>query len=328
MAFPNEIILSVLEPLSKGDLKSIRLVSRSWSKCASVYLFDHVYISVNKEDLDVFKAVTEHDELKHYVRTLVYDASHFIPNISKRSYVEDLHRQKRCLPYDSCSTYEPGNSGNSPDPDVHEWIRHRHQDHTTYTKFKNRAFINHGYRKYKEHAASQQLLLLTADFEAIFTGGLKALDTLQSVTMSRRWQLLSSPKERRTGSPLMRSWDNFHCLPTGWTWNLDGSYLGGNGAFHYKLLVRALVHAQRRIQSCDIERYSYPGLPAMLFSGNTMGSPRLDITAFAQLRSLSLNLGGVQAGTTHRPFQAGTTSGPFRISFGFATSCASLKHSS
>lgn len=39
MTFPPELILEILQYLTKAQLKSVRLVSKLWSGCATEYLY-------------------------------------------------------------------------------------------------------------------------------------------------------------------------------------------------------------------------------------------------------------------------------------------------
>ena len=70
-----------------------------------------------------------------------------------------------------------------------------------------------------------------------------------------------------------------------------------DGAGHYEIVTSALAEAQRYIQSFDIngcaEPGEEPGLPVHVFEGaneTSIGSPRPDVLALAQLRCLSLTV--------------------------------------
>lgn len=58
MGLPDEIALAIISPLERLDFKSSRLVSNNWSLCTAEIIFDIIYISPLKEDVDVFKAIT------------------------------------------------------------------------------------------------------------------------------------------------------------------------------------------------------------------------------------------------------------------------------
>ncbi len=71
MRLPNEIALDIVSYLNKTQFKSVRLVSKQWCDCGSQYLFDQLYVSPRKEDLDVFESVTQHPILSNCVRRLI-----------------------------------------------------------------------------------------------------------------------------------------------------------------------------------------------------------------------------------------------------------------
>ena len=73
MDFPMEIQNAILSCLSKSDLKNVRLACHQWASLAINFLFDKVYISASKKDLDVFRMVAEHDSICKAVSKLVYD---------------------------------------------------------------------------------------------------------------------------------------------------------------------------------------------------------------------------------------------------------------
>lgn len=102
---PTEIVLKILRPLSRSDLISARLVSKHWSLCAAELFFDVIYISPSKEDIDVFKAITQHPVLSKCPRHLIYNGAEFLSDYSKEEYaksvIEGLKQSNRLLSFDT-----------------------------------------------------------------------------------------------------------------------------------------------------------------------------------------------------------------------------------
>lgn len=55
---PIEIRAIIVQFLDKKDLKQLRLVSNDWSFLATTPLFDRVFVSPHKKDLEIFNNVT------------------------------------------------------------------------------------------------------------------------------------------------------------------------------------------------------------------------------------------------------------------------------
>ena len=289
MLLPNEITVAICESLDKKDLKSVRQVSKSWCSCASGLLFDELHISPNKEDLDVFNAMVEHPQLRVCVRQLIYNGAEFIPKISKTRYFQELMDQRRIVCHRAANLSDPiVIASEDPDPDVQDWIRRPWKScdewHSAYNEFSDRAFVRIGWRKYRQHASYQQKLLGSEVFLTTLVQGLQKLKSLQSVAPEGRWAHLQSLDERRRGSPIARSWSNFHCVPPGWSWTSQIT----SGMEHYRILTAALAKSERHVQSFKVGTV---GIPAHLFAGGTralMDPPRSDVIAFTRLKSLSL----------------------------------------
>lgn len=296
MSLPNEIILATLELLDKSDLKKVRQVSKSWCACASVYLFDKLYISASKVDLDVSDAVVEHPDLSHCVRRLIYNGAEFTSRINKRQYVHELFRQRPINIKAGTGLYVI--ACDDPDPDIQEWIRRsweRNEDEaleSAFEDFRNRTFVDAGWQKYKEHALYQQKLLEGGMLIRILVHGLHRLNSLQSVSLKGTWGRLRTPNHRRHGSPLARSWNNFHCAPSPWSWEYPKSQNSAFGSECYEVLTSALAKTERQITSFKVAHQS-PGIPALMFVRGppaSMKSARSDVIAFTRLRSLSLKV--------------------------------------
>ena len=169
--------------------------------------------------------------------------------MTKKSYVDELRQQ---LP---SSCYVPRDNviiNYHPDPEIQAWIRCNSNSAGTYEMFKDCAFIKAGYRKYKQHASFQQGSLIDGYCLRTLTDGLKRLDLLQSVVLIGQWPYLRRPNDRRTGTPLLRSWNNFHCSPHNWQWDSRRRSFMNDGSRHYEVIVSALVTSQRCIGAFDV----------------------------------------------------------------------------
>ena len=93
MHIPNEIILQALQDLPRTDLKAARLVSKQWSSCATRFLFDVLYISPHKTNINVFQSIVQHPVLRGCVTKLVYDGIGFSTKLTYSQYFERLWKQ-------------------------------------------------------------------------------------------------------------------------------------------------------------------------------------------------------------------------------------------
>ena len=238
MYLPNELVVAIMESLGRHDLKSTRLVCKTWCSYASRFLFDKIYIAPNETDLEVFDAITQDPILSKCVRQLVYDGSEFMPGLTSGSYVRDLWTQTatmfgtRSLIPDSIDsqikdwtsdvarqefslkdavaikdwTYDVARRGLSLEDSVAKW--------------RNHSLINCGYRKYREHSVYQQKALQSGDFVESLVQGLSRLGCLESVTLEGGWpySVQTSLCDNHHGTPLARGWHPFHLRPHRWSW--------------------------------------------------------------------------------------------------------------
>ena len=93
MHIPIEIILQALQDLPRTDLKAARLVSKQWSSCATRFLFDVLYISPHKTNINVFQSIVQHPVLRGCVTKLVYDGIGFSTKLTYSQYFERLWKQ-------------------------------------------------------------------------------------------------------------------------------------------------------------------------------------------------------------------------------------------
>lgn len=260
MALPNEILLAILRPLAPSDLKSARLVSKIWSLCAAEFLFNVIYISPSKEDIDVFEAITQHPVLSKCVRHLEYDGAEFLIDYSQAEFCQDMGQLGRL--YQSAVA--------------------RHQ-------------CLEGYRKYQEQATYQQDVLRSGQFSRVLVRGLKRLASLSSVTLQPHWPLRQSYNYRdieRT-SPLARSWNRLYPDPQGWCSIYDKNVQKGpDGARHFLIISSALARAQKQLRSFKLGPIGSLtcGVPPYVFDTSDNSRTGLDITAFSELEHFDITL--------------------------------------
>lgn len=70
----DEILSIVMAHVGKSDLKAACLICRRWFSLVIRVVFDTVYISPHKLDLNVFVSITPDGRLSWAVKTLVYDS--------------------------------------------------------------------------------------------------------------------------------------------------------------------------------------------------------------------------------------------------------------
>lgn len=93
---PNETQFHILSYLSTKDIKNVRLVCRDLASKGARFLATTLYISPRKRDMEIFGAITGHQEIRRSVVDIVYDTSQFY-DFSIREYVLNLYRQFVCL---------------------------------------------------------------------------------------------------------------------------------------------------------------------------------------------------------------------------------------
>ena len=228
MDLPNEIILHILKSLEKCDLKSARLVSKTWTAFAAEFLFDQVYVSVHPENLEVFEAITQHALLNRCVKTLIYDAVDFVENYTKDQYIRGLWTQTMCYAL-NCPRPKSYKASYS-EPEINTWMMLVEPDPPNSSicnldearrACKDYDFVDYGYQKYQRYATLQRSRSKNGHFVESFVRGLQKLRNLSCVIMDDQWpvarQFSSHPKIPSitcpTGSPLARNWNTFHTKP-------------------------------------------------------------------------------------------------------------------
>ena len=319
MGLPTEVILLILESLEKRDLKSARLVSKTWTSLAAELLFDQVYVSVHPENLEVFKAITRHPLLSQCIKTLRYDAVEFAEDCTKKRYLRSLRLQTRYLFVEhNREELRASTFGR----DIKTWVEFvttDDPDDDAYRKpFEDYDFVNDGYQKYQKCAALQRALFNNGTFLESLVEGLQTLKNLSCVMIDGQWGF---PREdlhdiklilkKPTGSPLARDWNLLHMSPQGWDFvpphDVDEEEIFGRAirADHYWTIIAALLRTQRRIQTFNMgDRYNY-GFPPFVFDRTRKESPSfygLDVVAFSEVQVLKLVIARYGVATTPELF--------------------------
>lgn len=312
MDIPNEIVLEILKLLQKCDLKSARLVSKTWTQFATELLFDQVYVSAHPENLDVFNAIAQHPLLSQCIKTLRYDAVDFVGTWNKSQYFLHLwHQTIRHFP----PLFGSSKENLTSNPEINTWVElvtakvgYLYTDQSAnesfiqvWQKCKDYDFIFHGFEKYRRYSALQRAQFTNGVFVETLVAGLQKLRNLSCVIVSNKWSFDDHKNlllKRPTGSPLSRGWNIFHTCPQSWEFrpprdNPSSRLLRGatSGAGHYWAITAALLRSQRRIQTFKVGDEFSHGVPPYVFDRSRLESPSfhgLDIVALSGLQVLKL----------------------------------------
>jgi hypothetical protein len=308
MQLPNEIYLSIFALLERTDLKTSRIVSKTWCACASTLLFDQIYVSSAREDLEIFEAVAQHPLLSRCVRRLKYDATEFIEALTLRQYIAELWIQTgQYSSYGDSSSYQTNNH------EVNEWVRSRMFENISLCevliRFRDSQLVRRGYQSYKEHAVFQQAALKSGQFLRRLTQGLQKLESLEAVALEGSWVYQYKTAELGkpcTGSYLARNWNSHYCKPRDWRWgeifqiwseDPEMWKSSPDGTQSYKIVITALAQAHCHIRSFIVGKdggYRSLGLPPTLFDLSGQADCRqkelstIGAKAFAKLESFVL----------------------------------------
>ena len=253
---PLEVKRIVLEEFIKSNLKLVRLVSKDWCLAAVPLLFDRIYISPRKRDLEVFSDIIDHPVLCHAPRSLIWDASHFRRRKDQKHYMVRLlyearfiHRHKfddPSTPYqkfiNACFDMEYG-------PEASNRVL---------SKYQHAAFVEEGFKVWQENTVFEQSFRKNGQFYTTLCDGLRKLDRLRSVIVkSNLWDVGARDaqegilicKAQGSGSPLLRNWDLAHARP----FSTPGTC---RSAKDFHLISRAL--AETAVEIKDFSFYEDP----------------------------------------------------------------------
>ena len=182
MFFPSEVLLEVLRDVSKKDLKAVRLVNKQWSSCTAKYLFDTLWISPHKENIDVFQSLTQHPVLRGCVTKLAVDGVEFFKDWTYAQYLDSVWDQT-CQIRETNYWLKPLTSSDIQIKKFIELTRSVEAMHSDeFNKMLDERcsdfeFISTGYRKWQEHALYEQTCLVSDDFMRILVKGLQRVSS-------------------------------------------------------------------------------------------------------------------------------------------------------
>ena len=292
MFVPTEVLLEILQHLEKIDLKTVRLVSRSFGRYAAGFLFDTVYISAHKVDFDVLSNIVDHPQLSRCVKKLKYDASQF-PTLSKECYASELLPQlmgvKRfpgallndSLDLDFNGLVEILSDGS--DGRFHEANRQE-----AWNRYSNSSFIQEGYEKFLQHADRLEAAKNDQEYWKAVVGKLGYFISIESAEMYSYWYHPRVDISLRTGSPLNRSWNPIHLFPVYFSYReaWDSPPISSDGLAEFVTFNRLLQGLPRRMKSLETDRTH---IPIASFGDEALTSSLLNgFRDYDQLRSLSL----------------------------------------
>lgn len=221
---PNEVLLIIFNPLKKNELKVVRCVCRLFARLASPLLFDRIYISPHRQNLDVYCKIAQHQDLCHYPRTLIYDVQEFKENMDPEDYYQKLCHQLFCfLNGGSRAAIE------HVDKELEGLLRMTKassnpakKSPNLYEKFSSCRIVQRGLELYAEKAEEQDHYN-SGELLACLCIGLTRLTRVEEVKFQSRWHdwhlqsvdWSKNPRDLRlSSSPLARAWSPFHLKPS------------------------------------------------------------------------------------------------------------------
>lgn len=224
-----ELLFEILGYVSKGDLKSIRLASKSFYMASSQLLFARVHVSVHLKDLEILSEISQHLQLRLLVREIVYAGMYFSETAFK------IQGGIRDSDYDLCLPKNP----------------------------------SRGLQYYFDRLEEQSDTMNLEEDVAIICAALARMPNLQKVTFTNHWEVPSdftrarpSPTrdcltaDQRHGGPFSRTYPDYAEKPTGLpiTFSPDDSYGGSYDIDHgFRVMCRALSIANTRLNALSID---------------------------------------------------------------------------
>ncbi len=219
-------------------------------------MFDRIYISPAREDLEVFKAISNHPILSKSVHEIIYDCSEFSIRYSPRDWFYDFwflaitqgkFKIKRARSPDSdARLLDCYNDICEKKPKIQE----------AWKNCEKQPFVGEHFRTWRGYAERQRSVQEDGTFQAELTSGLRAFSALHTISMNC-W-----PPKITYGSPLGRSWKPYLPKPLQVSWlSRKESVQRGrpHGSKQYSLITKALAASQRRIQGFSTNSWSLKG---------------------------------------------------------------------
>lgn len=192
--------------LYKRQLKPVRRVCKLFETLISPLLFDDIYISPHRPNLDVFRQITEHPHLCRYPRGLVYDIFNFKANIELSEYCEDLRGKfKISLMLES----EPLSCIHHAEEDIEDFMRMVRDPSCQHEDYSSCRVVQRGFEIYRERAEEENHYNSSGQFLSSLCIGLMKLPNLEMAEFRPFWF------EAFPRGPLARTWSPFHLKPEG-----------------------------------------------------------------------------------------------------------------
>ena len=218
---PNEVFLIIFELLEKNQLKAVRRVCKLFALLVSPLLFDLIYISPHRPNLDVFRQISGNKDLCTCPRTLVYDVQEFKENIDTQEYYKDLCRQLH-----SFLISYPITVVKHVDKELEAFLRlvkvSPNPKFYGSNEFSAGRVVQRGLELYSERAEEQDHYS-DGELLACLCIGLMKLIHVDQVKFQYYWtdrhlrpiDWSKNPRDLRLSpSPLARSWSPFHLRPS------------------------------------------------------------------------------------------------------------------
>ena len=273
VVLPDEIGLQVFKQLGRPDLKNARLVCKIWALFAAESLFDKLYISPREEDIKVFESITQHPQIRRFVKNLEYDATYFSKDLDGFQYFLSLSTHTHNLQDFKPGLYDAFKKEDS-DPQVADFLNGYNADtdrfnmgimRSAYERCKDYDFITEGHRKWHECAMYQDNCIRSGDFDRILRFGLRNLDCLESLYVTNDWwpRIFNPLHPHHYDSPFGRKWSILRATPHAWTQEfsmlrLDESALNDrpNGFDDFWRITTALAHVKKRVRRLGTKNLS------------------------------------------------------------------------
>ncbi|MCJ1264693.1 hypothetical protein MMC22_004567 [Lobaria immixta] len=257
----NEVLLMIFKLLDKDHLKSVRCACKFFGPLASPLLFDQIYISPHRPNLDVFRHMTEHSELCRYPRELVYDVQRFKATIDSREYFKNLCDQLR--------HYTSRDSRfNIPhvDKEIEGLVGMARGPPREDDSYSTCRVVLRGLEIYRQKAEEEDYYSNSGQLLACLCVGLVKLPYLDKVMFQSTWEdgdLFSenwseSPREPRLfSSPLARAWSSFHLKPVAPSFDANTVHEFDNVISAFSLTKRPLraLHAGSLMFNMPYEKF-------------------------------------------------------------------------
>jgi len=210
---PAELKIMIMDYLECGELKALRLVSWDWSTLVTPMLFWQVYISPRKLDLEVFNNITQHPVLSTYIEEVVYDASHFEINISRRAYFDRLCDNITKI------FIRKGQDLEWPSGHLVTSLKSGQTHNELYNKHKYDHFVEEGYRDWQRHSWYEGWTTSHRVLSETLCEGVKRTSNMNSfIVTGRLWRKhlreTSSLDPAYSGCPSTRRWKALYARPT------------------------------------------------------------------------------------------------------------------